>query len=216
MKTHAFLAVALAFLAAGPAVAQRDADADRLCEPGSHVEQRACLAVEAHKSELRLAKAETDARSALVTVDQNEPERDHAVHQFDRSVPQFRRYRATQCDFIASLAYGGNGQGDLRLLCQIDLNNARIRYLRAAIAIPKLSARKVSALAAAAFRKSGASVAYFRVEKPEFSADADIWLVLYVQITPPYSAYRNMMVVVEDRTGEACVQQAMSPPKPCT
>ena len=78
MKTHAFIVVAFAFRAAGPAAAQRDAGADRLCEPGSHVEQRACLTAEAHKSELRLAKAETDARSALVTVDQNE-RREHCA-----------------------------------------------------------------------------------------------------------------------------------------
>jgi len=132
MNTH-FVAVVLAFLAVGPAVAQRDADADRLCEPGSHAEQRACLVAEADKSEKRLAQEESAARIALLKMNENEPERTRAVEEFDRSVLEFRRFRSAQCEFVASLAYGGNGQGDRRLLCQIDLNNARIRYLPAAL-----------------------------------------------------------------------------------
>jgi hypothetical protein len=81
---------------------------------------------------------------------------------------------------------------------------------------PRLSPQQVSALAATAFEKSGANVANFREGETEFLAKAGIWLVSYVQTEPPFITDGNMMVVVNDHTGKACVQQAMLPPRPCT
>lgn len=87
--------------------------------------------------------------------------------------------------------------------------------------LPKLTVAEVSARAADAFQRSGAAVGRFRAEKPEFYANpkfapgAVIWLVLYRQTTAPFIPDGNRMVVVNDQTRKACVQQVMTPPRPC-
>src|SRR5262249_42364453 len=80
---------------------------------------------------------------------------------------------------------------------------------------PRLSAQQASDLAASAFKKSGKSLTHFREGKPDFSADTHIWMVFFIQSTPPFITDGDMMVVVNDRSGNACVQQAMLPPAPC-
>jgi hypothetical protein len=81
---------------------------------------------------------------------------------------------------------------------------------------PILSARQVSSLAAAAFARSGETVSHYKAGKPQFSEASGIWWVFYIQSKPPFVVDGDMMVVVNDRTGRACVQQAMAPPRPCT
>jgi hypothetical protein len=79
----------------------------------------------------------------------------------------------------------------------------------------RLSIRQVSDLAATAFQKNGVTAMHFRAKEPEFLPKSHVWLVVYIQDTPPYVPDSNMMVIVNDRTGRACVQQAMMPPQPC-
>ncbi len=115
-----------------PLLAQRSADSERVCYAQySHASQRECLTSRAKESEARLEAAEASARSALLRAGQGTEERALAAQAFDKSVAEYRRYRSQQCEFVASLAFGGNAQGDRRLLCEIELNEGRIRQIRA-------------------------------------------------------------------------------------
>lgn len=88
-------------------------------------------------------------------------------------------------------------------------------------ATTRLSPVQVSTVAAAALKESGASVSHYDAGKPRFYAKPDfyagsnIWLVFYRQNAAPYVADGDMVVVVNDRTGKACVQQMTAPPLPC-
>jgi hypothetical protein len=81
---------------------------------------------------------------------------------------------------------------------------------------PSLSVQEVSAIADRAFKESMSHVEHYDAEKPEFRPGDHLWLVLYRQNGPPYIPDGNMMVIVNDRTRKACVQQTMLPPRPCT
>jgi hypothetical protein len=86
----------------------------------------------------------------------------------------------------------------------------------------KLNSQQVATLALAAFQKSGATVGHFRAESPKFYEHPDfssvtrIWLVFYMQKAAPFVPDGDMVVVIDDRTGKACVQQMMIPPVPCS
>jgi hypothetical protein len=79
----------------------------------------------------------------------------------------------------------------------------------------RLSIRQVSDLAATAFQKNGVRSMHFRANEPKFLSKSHVWLVFYIQDTPPYVPDGDMLVIVNDRTRRACVQQAMMPPRPC-
>ena len=111
-------------------MAQRNARAEQIClKLDSHAAARDCLSAEATQSRVALSTEEASVHSFLVKTDEDEKGRMLAVRAFDKSVAQFQLYRTKQCEFIASLAYGGNGQGDRRYLCEIELNEARVKYL---------------------------------------------------------------------------------------
>jgi hypothetical protein len=80
---------------------------------------------------------------------------------------------------------------------------------------PRLSAEQASSLAAAAFAKSGERVSHYKGGKPQFSEATRIWWVFYIQSDPPYVVDGDMLVIVNDRTRRACVQQATAPSRPC-
>jgi uncharacterized protein YecT (DUF1311 family) len=115
-----------------PLMAQRSADSERVCytPSSSHVAERKCLEKRAKDSEARLESEELAVRSALLRAAEDENERATAIQAFDKSVTEYRNYRSQQCNFVGSLAFGGNAQGDRRLLCEIDLNEERIRQLQ--------------------------------------------------------------------------------------
>lgn len=92
----------------------------------SHVEMRACLQVQADTSSRELRDVEDKMRKSLRAWDQEPECIKRSTSEFDSSVKQFNRFRTQQCEFIASLAAGGNGQGDLRLSCIYELNEKRI------------------------------------------------------------------------------------------
>jgi uncharacterized protein YecT (DUF1311 family) len=120
-------------LVAVPASAQRDTLAQEQCfKVASHAEARACLEAQSKQSDLALKKAESSLRSALAQWDQETQYKSRSTAQVERAAATFQRYRESQCEFQASLAAGGNGSGDRRLLCHIELNRRRVAELQAA------------------------------------------------------------------------------------
>jgi uncharacterized protein YecT (DUF1311 family) len=117
-------------LAPLPSLGQRSVSADHTCYAREgRVTQRECLTDRAKESEQRLEYTERAVRDAIRRADQERDEVDRALAAFEKTVSGFRRYRKEQCEFVAMLAFGGNAQGDRRLLCEIDLNMSRIQYL---------------------------------------------------------------------------------------
>jgi len=134
MKTRPLTLLVLLLVAAMPLSAQRSAESERICYAlDSHDSQRECLSSRAAQSETRLEAEEAFARSALLHADEDEADRARAVQALDKSAGEYRRYRKEQCEFVASLAFGGNAQEDRRLLCEIELNESRIRQLQAEV-----------------------------------------------------------------------------------
>jgi Lysozyme inhibitor LprI len=113
-----------------PALAQRSADAAQTCYAlDGHADQRECLSEQAKQMEQQLESQEAATRAALLRADQVKTDINRAVEAFDKSASEYRRFKMEQCEFVAALAFGGNAQWDRRLLCQIELDAARIRYL---------------------------------------------------------------------------------------
>jgi uncharacterized protein YecT (DUF1311 family) len=115
--------------------AQRNAPAEEQCfELGSHAESRACLEVLARQSADEVKLAEIALRAALQRWDQEPEHRSRSLAALRASSLSFARHRQAQCEFLSSLAAGGNGADDRRLLCQIELGQRRVSELRAALA----------------------------------------------------------------------------------
>jgi hypothetical protein len=79
----------------------------------------------------------------------------------------------------------------------------------------RLTSEQVAVLASAAMRANGPKLKY-EAKRPEFSADDGMWHVYFRQKGPIYMVDGDMIVVVNDRTGRACIGQMMMPPGPCT
>jgi hypothetical protein len=88
-----------------------------------------------------------------------------------------------------------------------------------------LSPQRVSQIALAEFAKSGYGVAKFHARAPSFMPERTRWFVFFIQVPETvkvngkFESIRaidgDMLVVVDDRTGKACVQQAIAI-GPCT
>lgn len=127
MKTVFPLFFLAAVFVSLPASAQEDNAARSECSgKESHVEMRACLQAQADASARELRKVEDKMRKSLEEWDQEPEYIKRSTSEFNSSVKQFSRFRTEQCEFIASLAAGGNGQDDLRLSCIYELNEKRI------------------------------------------------------------------------------------------
>jgi hypothetical protein len=114
------------------ATAQRNAEADAMCFGlASHAEARKCLITAEAKSEQRLMQAEKDLVGVLGKWDEDEVYKKRSVAAHRLAISEFSRMREAQCDFLATLAAGGNGAGDRRLLCRIELNERHTLDLRA-------------------------------------------------------------------------------------
>ena len=96
---------------------------------GSHAEQRKCLELKASESLVTLNSAEKSLIQKLRKVDQEPGVKQRAVAAAQEDAQAFVTYARKHCEAFASLAYGGNAQGDRRLACKIELNNARTRLL---------------------------------------------------------------------------------------
>ncbi len=115
----------------GSALAQEAAAVRAACGADrSHVEMRACLEAKADASSRELRSAQNEMRKLLAAADQEPTHIKRSISEFNSSVKQFSRFRTQQCEFIASLAAGGNGQDDLRLSCLYELNGQRIAQIK--------------------------------------------------------------------------------------
>jgi hypothetical protein len=81
---------------------------------------------------------------------------------------------------------------------------------------PRLALVQVASLALKAMNARGPQPVQYVAKAPEFDAQAGMWHVFFKQKGPLYIVDGDMVVVVNDRTGKACVGQMMMPPGPCT
>lgn len=109
-----------------------DAAASTVCADfKSHAERRACFEALAVETDRELDQWEARLHSRIALWDQSQPayiERSLALLDQDRTA--YRRYRTAHCELDASSAAGGNGAGDLRESCKIDLDRQRIESLK--------------------------------------------------------------------------------------
>lgn len=120
--------IILTMLLPQAAKAQDAPEARRECSAGdrSHAEARACLQSKADSSIVELHRVEEGMIKALATRDEERNDKKRNLALFDSTVKQFVRYRAQYCEFLASIAAGGNSAGDIRLSCFYELNQLRI------------------------------------------------------------------------------------------
>jgi hypothetical protein len=131
MKKAVLLAAAISV----SALAQRSSPAEKLCiAKQSHAEARACLEAEAEATARSVQDAESSALAALDRWNEEPNYKSNSAAALRESSKAFAQMRSVQCGYLASLAAGGNGAGDRRLLCEIALNERRVADLRASIA----------------------------------------------------------------------------------
>jgi uncharacterized protein YecT (DUF1311 family) len=128
----------LAFLAivAVPslACAQRNASAEQRCyELSSEVEARDCLEQFDAQSRQKVDEVQKELLAALQRWDQEPAYRTASTDALRMANSRFEQFREAQCEYIASLAAGGNAAGDRRLLCRIEMNEQRARQLRSEV-----------------------------------------------------------------------------------
>lgn len=114
-----------------PKVTAQSEKAIRACNGiKSHVEERACLLKLAEKSNQGLKAAENKLLSKIALWNEELDYKNHTRLQFISTTKVFAKFLAEQCRFEASLAAGGNGAEDMRLVCLIENNNKRIVEIR--------------------------------------------------------------------------------------
>lgn len=113
------------FLLAEVALAEPDCGG----KSSSHADERACWIKAARESEIRVHTAQEAQRKRIKSRAEDTEYIDRTLALFNESAKQFVRYRQSQCEFEASVAAGGNGAGDMRLSCQIALDEAYLHSL---------------------------------------------------------------------------------------
>jgi uncharacterized protein YecT (DUF1311 family) len=126
MREIVFL-LSLIIMAPMPAVA--DSVEDCYSPASSHAGQRQCLERLAETSEAELLAVETAISRRIAEWDEEQAFRDASRKGLEEAALEFRRYRTVQCEFEASVSAGGNGRGDMRLECEIRLNQTRVSEL---------------------------------------------------------------------------------------
>ena len=112
--------------------AQRSVPAESICLGlPAHANARSCLVAEAAKSDGRLEQAERNLRQALDHCQEDESFKRSGIAAQKRASAEFLRARSAQCELQATLAAGGNGANDRRLLCRIELNERRVTDIQA-------------------------------------------------------------------------------------
>jgi len=96
-----------------------------------HASERACWIKAAKNSDARVHAAQELQRQRIKHWDQEATFRSSALTFFNKAASTFAHYRQAQCDYEASAAAGGNGAGDMRLSCQVALNEAYLKSLQA-------------------------------------------------------------------------------------
>ena len=96
----------------------------------SHAEYRECLESEANETNQEVLATEQAIAARIRAADEEESYKNQSIELLRISGEAFRKYRTAQCEYEASTAAGGNGAGDLRLRCQIELDKAYIERLK--------------------------------------------------------------------------------------
>lgn len=78
----------------------------------------------------RVQAAQQLLRQRIGRWSEDPPERTRTRALFDDAANGFARFRQAQCDYEASVAAGGNGAGDMRLRCEIDLDEAYLKSIQ--------------------------------------------------------------------------------------
>jgi uncharacterized protein YecT (DUF1311 family) len=97
---------------------------------GSHANQRQCLERAASTSRAELEKAQSLLVERIQAWDEEPDYRLRAIKLLKQSFARYAEFRDTECEYEAAAAAGGNGAGDMRLQCQIDLNRQYAESLR--------------------------------------------------------------------------------------
>jgi len=136
MPMQAARVALLVVMFASASTSAQEAAARQECSSGrAHSEMRACLQARAEASTRELRKVEAEMRIALKAWREEAAFAKRSASEFEASVKQFSRYQHQQCELVASLAAGGNGQDDLRLSCIYELNVKRMVQIQQAQAL---------------------------------------------------------------------------------
>ncbi len=103
---------------------------DRCNSERVHAAQRACLSREALRYNDAVLAAQAVVRKRITAWDEDAGYKARSLKLFSATTRQYQRYRSSQCEFDASAAAGGNGAGDMRLTCQIELDGAYLTDLQ--------------------------------------------------------------------------------------
>lgn len=95
-----------------------------------HAAMRACLERLAAKTDAQLQALEKRVAARIALWDQDPVYIHGQQARFKADERAYRAYRAAACEFDADAAAGGNGAGDMRLQCRIDLDRARMVRLK--------------------------------------------------------------------------------------
>jgi uncharacterized protein YecT (DUF1311 family) len=112
------------------AYCQRSTTGESCFASGGQADARECLQSRLAESEKTLASAETGVLTAIEKWDEDTTARSRSKSAFRASAKAFRRYRTEQCELQASFASGGSGTTHRRILCALELNEQRIKYLQ--------------------------------------------------------------------------------------
>lgn len=112
------------------AYCQRSTSGESCFASGGQADARECLQTRLAESEKTLSSAETGVLMAIEKWDEETTSRGRSKSAFQASAKAFRRYRTKQCELQASLAAGGSGTSHRRMLCALELNEQRIKYLQ--------------------------------------------------------------------------------------
>jgi hypothetical protein len=79
-----------------------------------------------------------------------------------------------------------------------------------ATSAPRLSSQAARNIATSELRRRGEDVARFKAGVPAFQSQKKVWWVFFTQVAPPIMVDGDLLVVVDDASGSACVQQAIA------
>ena len=100
-------------------------------QAGSHAEERTCYEKAFQASLAELRQAEGKFLESLQAWDVEPNYKQNTKAKFLVASKQFAAFRAVQCEVAASLAAGGNGAGDLRLSCLVEVTRGQIAAIQA-------------------------------------------------------------------------------------
>lgn len=88
----------------------------------SHADQRKCLEGAASRARAKLEKTQALLVERIQAWEEDPDYRQRAAKLLKQSFARFAEFRDAECEYEAAAAAGGNGAGDMRLQCQIDLS----------------------------------------------------------------------------------------------